>query len=62
MREANYPVEQHDHFSERCFSIRSKQCTVRKECFEEGNGLTFNKAIDLAKAGEFAEKATAAHE
>ena len=56
VKEANYPSEHHDRFLRDFLVLGMNSDHVRKECFKEGNALTFSKAREMAKADESADK------
>ncbi len=51
-----YPSEHHDRFLRDFLVLGMNSDHVKKECFKEGNALTFSKAREMAKADESAEK------
>ena len=50
VKEANYPSEHHDRFLRDFLVLGMNSDHVRKECFKEGNALTFSKAREMAEA------------
>ena len=56
LKEANYPTGLHDRFLCDHFVFGINSSRVRKECLKEGNTLTFNRAKELAKSEESAER------
>ncbi|KXJ08987.1 hypothetical protein AC249_AIPGENE17533 [Exaiptasia diaphana] len=56
IKEANYPADLHERFLRDHFVFGINSSRVRKECLKEGNSLTFNRAKDLAKSEESAER------
>ena len=56
VKEANYPDGQHDRFLHDFLVFGMTSDRARKECFKEGNALPLQRAVDLARAEESAEK------
>ena len=56
VKEANYPADHYDRFLRDFLVLGMNSDRVRKDCFKEGNALTFNKAREMAKTEESADK------
>ena len=56
VKEANYPEAQQDRFLRDFLVMGMNSDKARKECLKTGNALTFEKARDLARVEESAEK------
>ncbi|CAB4020756.1 Retrovirus-related Pol poly from transposon, partial [Paramuricea clavata] len=56
IKEANYPAEHYDRFLRDFLVLGINSDRVRKDCFKEGNTLTFSKAREMAKTDESAER------
>ena len=56
VKEANHPVEHNDRFLRDFLVLDMSSDRVRKDCFMVGNALTFNRAHEMAKSEESAEK------
>ena len=56
VKEANYPAEHHERFLRDFLVFGMNSHRVRKDCFKKINTLSFNKAREMAKAEEPADK------